>query len=116
MNYEEVITKYGNLFLKFYKDHDPILSGFGVETFASVKNRVKRFLDEIIERHREKNILTITHLDPIKAVLATVLDLKAEALYRWHIRNASLTILKHESQVYSVSGVNVMAMHRYPNE
>jgi broad specificity phosphatase PhoE len=58
----------------------------------------------------------VTHLDPIKAALATLLDLKPEVLYRWHIRNASLTILKHESKVYSISGVNVMAVHRYPNE
>src|SRR5262249_20015362 len=54
MNYEEVITKYGNLFLKFYKDHDPILSGFGVETFESVKNRVKKYLDEVVQKHGEK--------------------------------------------------------------
>jgi broad specificity phosphatase PhoE len=58
----------------------------------------------------------VTHLDPIKAALATLLDLKPEALYRWHIRNASLTVLKHESRIYSLSGVNVMAMHRYPND
>jgi hypothetical protein len=44
------------------------------------------------------------------------LDLKPEALYRWHIRNASLTVLKHESKVYSLSGVNVMSVHRYPDE
>ena len=116
MNYEEVITKYGNLFLRFYTEDDPILEGFGVETFASVKARVKKFLEEVVLKFEDKNILTVTHLDPIKAALATVLDLKPQALYRWHIRNASLTILKHESKILSLSGVNVMAMHRYPNE
>jgi broad specificity phosphatase PhoE len=58
----------------------------------------------------------ITHLDPIKAALATLLDLSPEALRRWNIRNASLTILKHESKIYSISGVNVMVMYRYPIE
>ena len=116
MNYEEVITKYGNLFLRFYTEDDPILEGFGVETFDSVKARVKKFLEEVVLKFEDKNILTVTHLDPIKAALATVLDLKPQALYRWHIRNASLTILKHESKILSLSGVNVMAMHRYPNE
>jgi probable phosphoglycerate mutase len=116
MNYEEVTTKYGDLFLRFYTESDPILTNFGVETFASVKKRIRSLLDEILQKHEDSNVLMVTHLDPIKAALAVLLDLKAEALYRWHIRNASMTILKQESKVYSLSGVNVMAMHRYPNE
>lgn len=116
MNYEEVTTNYGDLFLRFYTESDPVLQNFGVETFASVKQRVKSFLDDMLKTHEDGNILTVTHLDPIKAALASLLDLKPEALYRWQIRNASLTVLKHESKVYSLSGVNVMSMHRYPNE
>jgi probable phosphoglycerate mutase len=116
MNYEEVTTKYGDLFIRFYTESDPVLERFGVETFASVKRRVKSFLDDALEKHGGSNILTVTHLDPIKAALASILDLKPEALYRWHIRNASLTVLKHESRVYSLSGVNVMPVHRYPDE
>ncbi len=116
MNYEEVTTKYGDLFLRFYSESDPVLANFGVETFASVKKRIRSLLDEVLQNYEDSNILMVTHLDPIKAALAALLDLKPEALYRWHIRNASLTILKQESKVYSLSGVNVMAMHRYPNE
>ncbi len=116
MNYEEVVSKYGDLFLKFYAESDPVLQNFGVETFASVKKRIKSLLDEALQKYEDHNILMVTHLDPIKAALSALLDLKPEALYRWHIRNASLTILKHESQVYSLSGVNVMVMHRYQNE
>jgi len=116
MNYEEVTTKYGDLFLRFYAEHDPVLASFGVEPFAAVKQRVKSLLDDALKKHEDSNVLMVTHLDPIKAALATLLDLKPEALYRWHIRNASLTVLKHESKIYSLSGVNVMAMHRYPND
>jgi 2,3-bisphosphoglycerate-dependent phosphoglycerate mutase len=114
MNYEEVTTKYGDLFLRFYAEHDPVLDSFGVEPFAAVKQRVKSLLDDALKKHEDSNVLMVTHLDPIKAALAALLDLKPEALYKWHIRNASLTILKHESMIYSLSGVNVMAMHRYP--
>jgi probable phosphoglycerate mutase len=116
MNYEEVTTKYGDLFLRFYAEHDPVLDSFGVEPFASVKQRVKSLLDDALKKHEDSNVLMVTHLDPIKAALATLLDLKPEALYRWHIRNASLTVLKHESKVYSLSGVNVMDIHRYPSD
>ena len=116
MHFEEIIHKHGNLFLKFYNEDDAMLARYGVESFASVKSRVKHLLDEIIKIQQDKNVLMITHLDPIKAAISILLDLKAEALYRWHIRNASLTILKHETNLYSLSGVNVMGMHRYIDE
>ena len=116
MHFEEIIHKHGNLFLKFYNEDDAMLARYGVESFASVKSRVKHLLDEIINIQQDKNVLLITHLDPIKAAISILLDLKPEALYRWHIRNASLTILKHETNLYSLSGVNVMGMHRYIDE
>lgn len=116
MNFEEVVQKYGNLFLKFYDEHDPVLASFGVEPFTEVKGRVKSLLDEAAEKHADRNILCVTHLDPIKAAISAILDLKPEVLYRWHIRNAALTILKQQEKVYSLSGVNVMSMHRYPDE
>ena len=116
MHFEEIIHKHGNLFLKFYNEDDAMLARYGVESFASVKSRIKHLLDEIIKIQQDKNVLLITHLDPIKAAISILLDLKAEALYRWHIRNASLTILKHETSLYSLSGVNVMGMHRYIDE
>lgn len=116
MNYEDIIHKYGNLFLKFYAESDNVLSHYGVESFTAVKRRIKDLMDEITEKEHDKNVLMITHLDPIKAAISSLLDLKPQALFHWHIRNASLTILKHESRIYSLSGVNVMSMHRYLNE
>jgi probable phosphoglycerate mutase len=116
MNYDDIIDKYGNLFLKFYAGADSVLSNYGVESFTAVKRRIKDLMDEIIETEHDKNVLMITHLDPIKAAISVLLDLKPEALFHWHIRNAALTILKHESKIYSLSGVNVMSMHRYITE
>jgi 2,3-bisphosphoglycerate-dependent phosphoglycerate mutase len=116
MNYEEIILKYGNLFLQFYTENDAALTHYGVESFASIKQRIKNILDEITERYTNKNVLMISHLDPIKAAISILLDLKPESLYRWHIRNASLTILKNDEKVYSLAGVNVMGMPRYLDE
>ena len=116
MNYEEVTTKYGDILTRFYSDYDPVLESFGVEAFASVKHRITSLLDDLLYKHEESNVLMVTHLDPIKAALATLLDLGPQSLQRWNIRNASLTILKHESNIYSISGVNIMVMYRYPVE
>ncbi len=93
-----------------------MLDYYGVESFTSVKMRIKHLLDEAIERYPDKNIIFVTHLDPIKAAISLLLDLKPEALYQWHIRNAALTILKHESKIFSLSGVNVMGLQRYLKE
>jgi 2,3-bisphosphoglycerate-dependent phosphoglycerate mutase len=116
MNYEEIILKFGNLFLQFYTENDAALTHYGVESFASIKQRIKNILDEITERYTNRNVLMISHLDPIKAAISILLDLKPESLYRWHIRNASLTILKNDEKVYSLAGVNVMGIPRYLDE
>lgn len=114
MNYEEIIRKHGNLFLKFYAEEAPTLADYGLESFSSVKKRMTSLLDEIRENYANENILMITHLDPIKAAISALFYLDPEALY--HIRNASLTILKNEDNLYSLLGVNVMNIDRYLND
>jgi probable phosphoglycerate mutase len=116
MNYDEVIEKHGNLFLKFYSGDDPILDSYGIESFSAVKKRIRNLLDESMKNYRDKNLLFVTHLDPIKAAVSLLLGLPPESLYGWHIRNASMTILKHENDILSLSAVNVMGFHRYMDE
>ena len=116
MNYEEIISKYGNLFLEFYTENEAALTPYGVESFASIKQRIKNILDEMAETYSDRNVLMISHLDPIKAAIAIILDLKPESLYKWQIRNASLTILKNDNKGYTLTGVNVMGMPRYLDE
>jgi probable phosphoglycerate mutase len=116
MNYEEIILKYGNLFLEFYTENEAALTPYGVESFASIKQRIKNILDEMAETYSDRNVLMISHLDPIKAAIAIILDLKPESLYKWQIRNASLTILKNDNKAYTLTGVNVMGMPRYLDE
>lgn len=116
MNYEEIVEKYGNLFLKFYSGNDPTLLSYGVESFASVKSRINSLLEELRHKCENENVLLITHLDPIKAAISILLDLNPKSLYRWHIRNASLTILRQECQIYSLSAVNLMRIDRYSQE
>jgi probable phosphoglycerate mutase len=116
MNYEEIILKYGNLFLEFYTENEAALTPYGVESFASIKQRIKNILDEMAETNSDRNVLMISHLDPIKAAIAIILDLKPESLYKWQIRNASLTILKNDNKAYALTGVNVMGMPRYLDE
>lgn len=112
-NYDEVLIKYGNLFLSFYMGDDSVLSNHGVESFTAVKSRVRDLLDQVMVKHDNHNVLLVTHLDPIKAAISYILDLKPESLYKWHMRNAALTILKQEFKTWSISAVNFMGAKRY---
>ena len=107
MEYEKMFAKYGNVFLKFYQDSNIILEN-GVESFSNVKKRVLEMVEHCSKEHNSKNVLLVTHMDPIKAMISTILPLKSESLYELIIRNASITIIKNEQGNYSLAAINSM--------
>jgi probable phosphoglycerate mutase len=115
MLYEEMFAKHGNIFLKFYQDN-PLIEKNGVETFSNVKKRVLDMVNYCLQKHDNENILLVTHMDPIKAMLSTVLQLKPESLYELIIRNASLTIVKKEQSNFSIVAINSMSPDRYHHD
>ena len=112
MQYDEMFAKYGNVFLKFYQD-SPLIQKNGVETFSSVKKRVLDMVNDCSKKHEGQNILLVTHMDPIKAMISTVLQPKPESLYELVIRNASLTIVKKEQNNFSLTAMNSMPGEQY---
>ena len=115
MSYKEAIEKYGNVFLRFYQE-DPFVGNLNVERFSAIRERVNDMLNYVAEKHPDTNVLLVTHLDPIKAAITRILDLKAESLFNTAIKNASLTILRHGSSDYSLIAFNVMDINRYSFE
>ena len=110
--YDEIIASNGNVFLKFYQGETEIAHN-GVETFAEVKKRVLDIIDFVTKEHPNQNVLLVTHMDPIKAMLSTILDLKPQSLFELIIANASLTIINEEQGKFSLSGINVMDATRF---
>jgi len=115
MYYEEMFARHGNIFLKFYQDN-PLIEKNGVETFSNVKKRVLDMVNYCSQKHDSENILLVTHMDPIKAMISTVLQLKPESLYELIIRNASLTIVKKEHSNFSMVAINSMSPDRYHSD
>jgi len=115
MRYDAMFEKHGNVFLKFYQGH-PIVEQNGIETFASVKNRVLDMVSHCSKKHDNETILLVTHMDPIKSMISTILQPKPELLYEMIIRNASLTILKNEQSNFSMVAINSMNPERYSDE
>lgn len=115
MRYDEMFEKHGNVFLKFYQGH-PVVENNGIETFSSVKKRILDMVDHCSRKHNEETILLVTHMDPIKSIISTVLQPRPESLYEMIIRNASLTILKNEQSSFSMVAINSMNSERYQQE
>ena len=112
MNYDDMFAKYGNIFLKFY-ENDPVISEHEVETFPDVQKRVLDMVDHVLKKHKNENVILVTHMDPIKSMLATVMDLKPKILFELIIANASLTIITEQDKKFSLSAINAMDIDRY---
>jgi len=52
-------------------------------------------------------------MDPIKSMLAKVMDLKPKTLFELVIENASLTIINEQDGKFSLSAINAMDIDRY---
>jgi len=112
MNYDDMFAKYGNIFLKFY-DNDPVIAEHEVETFPEVQRRVLDMVNYIVEKHKNENVILVTHMDPIKSMLAKVMDLRPKTLFELVIENASLTIINEQDGKFSLSAINAMDIDRY---
>ncbi len=112
MPYDEIFKSHGNVFMKFYNGELEIAHN-GVETFSQVKKRILGIVDHIIEKHLDENIVLVTHMDPIKAMLSTVVDLSPVNLFELIIANASLNIFREKDRKFSLSGLNVMDPSRF---
>ena len=112
MNYDDMFAKYGNIFLKFY-ENDPVISEHEVETFPDVQKRVLEMVDHVLKKHNNENVILVTHMDPIKSMLAKVMNLVPKTLFELIIANASLTIIKEQDKVFSLSAINAMNVDRY---
>ena len=112
MNYDDMFAKYGNIFLKFY-ENDPVISEHEVETFPDVQKRVLDMIEHVLKKHNNENVIFVTHMDPIKSMLAKVMNLLPETLFELIIANASLTIIKEQDKNFSLSARNAMNIDRY---
>ena len=112
MPYNESFEKHGNVFLKFYQGSDEV-SENEVETFSQVQKRVTEMVDSILNKHKDENVVLVTHMDPIKAMIGKVLDLKPEVLFELIIANASLNIFKNGDQKFYLTAINSMPSERF---
>jgi probable phosphoglycerate mutase len=115
MYYDDLISTHGDLFVKFYSDNDDdnSLLEFEVESFGDVKKRVSALLQEITKKHKNENVLLVSHLDPIKAAISLIMGIKPSLVYGIQVPNASLSIFKNVNNTVSLCGINIMDIRRF---
>lgn len=116
--YDDVISAHGDLFAKFYSDNEEenSLLEFEVESFGSVRQRIRHLMNEMIKKHENENILFISHLDPIKAAISLAMNIKPSSVYSVQVPNASINVLKNYQNNLSLCGMNILNMKRYLSE
>ena len=112
MRYDDIFSSHGNVFLKFYQNN-PEIANQGIETFSQVKNRITDIVNHVLREHPGENVVLVTHMDPIKAMLSTVIDLSPKILFEMIIANASLNIFREAGGKFSLSAINLMHPSRF---
>ncbi|WP_017623540.1 bifunctional RNase H/acid phosphatase [Nocardiopsis chromatogenes] len=70
---------------------DPEVAPPGGESLAAAVRRAGEGRDKVAARHRGRKVLVVTHVTPIKALVAQALGAPVEALYRMHVDVSSVT-------------------------
>ncbi len=65
----------------------------GGETFRDVEKRVLEGLDRLLAAHRGKTVVVVSHVTPIKTLVAAAVDAPLESVFRMELTPASVTVL-----------------------
>ena len=84
-------------------------SGFrfpGGESFTEMQTRITSTLARLVERHRGKTLVVVSHADPIKAAVAHALGIHLDLFQRVVIATASITAIAYRREGPAVITVN----------
>jgi len=74
---------------------DPTISPPEGESYESLRFRVLRAQQRLVNRHRGLKVCVATHSRPVASLVASALDAPLTALFRLHVDNGSLTELDY---------------------
>jgi ribonuclease H / adenosylcobalamin/alpha-ribazole phosphatase len=67
----------------------------GGESFRVVQERVLAGLDRVLAAHAGGTVVVVSHVTPIKVLVAQALDAPLEAVFRMELSPASVTVVSH---------------------
>ena len=99
LSIREVEAQFPNAYAQLMGAEDNSFVAPGGESSAQVLDRVRRFCARVEERHFEAgDILVVAHGGTIRALLACLLDLPGDSLWKFEVGRASLSIVRNHTR------------------
>ena len=67
----------------------------GGESFRTVEARVLAALDRVREAHRERTVVVVSHVTPIKILVSRALGAPLEGVFRMELSPASVSVVSY---------------------
>ncbi len=96
----------------WYREYFTGEQKYGVEKFSDLIQRVMNLVEELSSAGRRR-IVFVTHLEPIRALVAAALGTHGEWIRRIRISNASITMLSYSSGSLRLYCVNWLPIKEY---
>ena len=92
LTYAEVVERDGDRFTAWLGDPEMPAGGSG-DSLTGMAKRVADVRDRILERHRGRTVVALTHLTPIQLLAVDVLQSPVSSLFRTEVAPGSVTVL-----------------------
>ncbi len=94
LSFEEVREQHGADLEAWIGALDVVPGGSG-ESLRTVRERVLAARDRCIEEHRGRTVVVVSHVTPIKTMLADAVGVEPTSMYRMELAPASVSIVAH---------------------
>lgn len=82
--------------------------GSGGESFRVVQERVLAGLERVLTAHGGKTVVVVSHVTPIKTLVAHAVDAQLEAVFRMELTPASVTVISYYDDKPSLRMYNAL--------
>lgn len=94
LTYEQILTKYPNGISEILANLESDEGNTGESTVKFI-SRIKKVIDELVEKNTGNRIIIVTHPDVIQAAICGALDISADKLLKIYIRTGSVTQISY---------------------
>lgn len=75
-------------------ESDPSCSPPGGESIVMIQKRIVSLVEELTSQHRSESVVIVSHVGPVKALLAAVLDIPIQATSRMFIDPGTISVVE----------------------
>ena len=82
-------------------EHDPTVAPPGGESFAALQQRVRAYVEELAQTHAGQTIALVSHVGPIKVLLAAALAAPISVSFRIFLDPATISVVDWQAGAHA---------------